>query len=314
MAPASADLDDVRIVLTGPTGWIGSAMLDHLARALGPGWREKVTLFGSSARMLRAPDGRELSMRALEEIGPADVEGAAVVHLAYLTKEKAGLLGERRFTDTNLAIDDLVLNALAPARPRGVFVASSGAASLAARGVDRHPYGLTKLRQEDRFLEWGARADVPVLAGRIFNIAGPYMNKIESYALGSFISQAEQTGTIRIEARIPVFRSNLHVDDLCGLVLGSLRSRVGRPQAIDLCGSEIVEMEDVARIVADQFAGEINVVRDEVDCTRASVYLGDFTHTKVLGMELGQRFAPFAQQVADTCRWLGSKGRSTRFT
>jgi len=292
------------VVITGPTGWIGSAFLALLAARLGPGWQRRVTLFASSAREHIAPDGSTVSLRGLDTLCPADVEGAIVVHLAYLTKEKAELLGERRFTDTNLAIDDHLLAALAGATPKAVFVASSGAAALAERGVDRHPYGMCKLRQEDRFLTWGARAGVPVLAGRIFNIAGPYINKVDSYAIGSFISQALTRGRIQIDAPLPVFRSFLHVHDLCTLVLNALDQQVGRPSAFDLCGAEVLEMSDVAQVVAAQIGGAIEVVRAPVDLGRASAYLGDFTQTKILGMALEHRFAPFSAQIGDTLGWL----------
>lgn len=300
----SAEASTTPVVITGPTGWIGSAFLALLAAQLGPDWQRRVTLFASSARAHHAPDGSSVSLRALDTLRPADIEGAIVVHLAYLTKEKAELLGERRFTDTNLAIDDQLLAALEGARPKAVFVASSGAAALAARGVDRHPYGMCKLRQEDRFLAWGARTGVPVLAGRIFNIAGPYINKIESYAIGSFLSQALTQGRIRIDAPMPVFRSFLHVNDLCTLILSALDQGVGRPSAFDLCGAEVLEMADVAQVVAARIGGGVEVTRGPVDLTRSSAYLGDFTQTKMLGMALGHRFAAFDVQIGDTLVWL----------
>lgn len=291
------------IVITGPTGWIGTAMLAYLARNY-DAWPDQVSLFGSSARSVEAIDGTVLPMRALEALTSADLDGAIVVHLAYLTKEKVDLLGERRFTDTNLSIDDLVLSALAGARPRSVFVASSGAAMLAAAGRDRHPYGLSKLRQEDRFRAWAASSGTPLIAGRIFNLAGPYINKVESYAIGSFVGQAKRAGSIRIDAAKPVFRSYLHVDDLCALIVGAGQAGIGRAKPIDFCGAETVEMSDTALAVAHQLGGDIVIARGPVDWSEPSAYLGDFTNTKVLAMELDIALAPFSSQVADTVRWI----------
>lgn len=302
-----------RIVITGATGWIGTALLAHLAQRFGSRWAESVALFGSSARTIEAPDGSKLAIRLLGDLAARDVDDAIVIHLAYLTKEKVVSLGERLFTDTNLAIDDRLLNALERGRPRAVFVASSGAAKLAAEGKDRHPYGLCKLRQEDRLLGWGAATGTPVIAGRIFNLAGPYINKVASYAIGSFALQARQTGKIRIDARVPVFRSFLHVDDLCALIVDAALRGVHRYRAIDLCGAEALEMSDIAdAVIRHSGIAQVEVVRDGIDWSKPSLYLGDPTHTKVLAMEVGRKFKTFDQQVVDTLAWLCERLASIR--
>jgi nucleoside-diphosphate-sugar epimerase len=274
-----------------------------------------VTAFASSARTRQLADGGILAVRDLASITPADVDGAHVIHLAYLTKEKAELLGERAFTDTNLAIDDLLFAALQQSTPASLFVASSGAASLAAKGVDIHPYGMAKMRQEARFLEWSAKAGIPVLAGRIFNIAGPYINKVKAYAVSNFALQARETGEIVIEAAIPVFRSYLHVKDLCELVIKAGSSRIGRFCPIDLCGAEAVEMEDLAAIVARVVGMAGMVRRGPLDLGRSSSYLGEFADTKVLAMQLGYNLLGLEQQVIDTVAWMASnEDRNVRST
>ncbi|WP_338467467.1 NAD(P)-dependent oxidoreductase [Novosphingobium sp. ZN18A2] len=293
-----------RYVLTGPSGWIGRSMLDVLSRRLGESPGDQVVAFGSSARSVSLRDGRTIRVRALNSIGPADVEGAHLVHLAYLTKEKAGQRGERYFTDTNLSIDDAVLGAMEKARPASVFVSSSGGAAIAASGKDPNAYGIAKLRQEARFLEAAERLQVPTMVGRIYNLAGPNINKIESYAISNFIDQALRGQRIRIEATVPVFRSFLHVLDLCELVLAAAEMRRGCANTIDFCGARVVEMADLAESVADAVGGDIAIDRDTIDFTRPSVYLGNFVQTRLLAMELGVALAPLERQVRDSIEWL----------
>ena len=297
--PASA-----RFVLTGPSGWIGQAMLAHLAKRLETPLAGRVTLFGSSARMMETPSGEHLPVRALDEIAAEDVKGAHVIHLAYLTKDKVDLLGERAFTNTNLAIDDALLATLHQANPASLFIASSGAAALAQSGADLHPYGLAKLRQEARFLEWGAKAGVPVLAGRIFNIAGPYMNKLPAYALSNFALQAIEQGKIAITATTRVTRSFLHVDDLCALVVNAGLTGLGQPHPVDLCGGEVVEMADIAKAVAAGLGANIRITRPPVDQAILNAYLGNFNHTRPIARELNINLRPLSEQVRDTLAWI----------
>jgi nucleoside-diphosphate-sugar epimerase len=300
----SPPLPSRRYIVTGPSGWIGRTLLAHLERTLGDRVDAQVTAFASGARYQCLPSGAKIAVRPLETISPADVDGAHVVHLAYLTKEKAEQLGERRFTEGNLAIDDAVLGAIAGAAPASVFVASSGAAALAARGQDLHPYGLAKLRQEARFLDAAARAGIPTIAGRIFNLAGPNINKVSSYAISNFVQQACERGRIRIEATIPVFRSFLHVGDLCELIDAAGKGGIGRTAPVDLCGGQMVEMAELAYAVAHAVDDDVVIDRGRVDCSRPSVYVGDYSQTKSLAMGLGIELVSLRKQILDTVEWL----------
>jgi nucleoside-diphosphate-sugar epimerase len=223
-----------RFVITGPTGWIGSALLALLHRegdpdALAEG--ESVALFGSRERTIQVSDGPELPVRLLADLTAEDVGGAHVVHLAYLTKDKLNHLTEEEFRRGNTAIDDAVIDAANEMLPASIFVASSGAARQAEAGRDTNPYGLTKLEQEARFLAFARSNGVPVLCGRIFNLAGPHINKLGDYAVSNFVVQALDTRCIRIEANQLVFRSILHVEDLCRMIVRAARQLVseGRP-------------------------------------------------------------------------------------
>lgn len=277
-------------------------MLGRIAWALGGQLDGRVTAFASAARMMTLPSGESLDIRALETINPNDVAGAHVIHLAYLTKEKADPHDAGAFDAANEAIDAALLGAIQRAAPASLFVASSGAAALALGGDD-HPYGQAKLRQERRFLTWSAASHVPTIAGRIFALSGPYINKLRSYALSDFALQARETGEIRVTASVPIFRSYLHVEDLCDLVIGAARLGIGRSEPIDLCGAEVVEIGDLARLVA---GNDLPIRRGPVDFARSSAYLGDPTQAKVLAMELACTLRPLTVQVSDTVAWLAA--------
>jgi nucleoside-diphosphate-sugar epimerase len=267
-----------------------------------------VALFGSRDGTIEVP-GTDimLPIRALSSIRPDDVAGAHLVHLAYLTKDKVETVGEAAFRKTNSAIDEAVLAAISVATPASLFVASSGAASLAENGADRHPYGLAKLEQEARFLDWGKVSGTPVLSGRIFNLAGPYINKLTAYAVSDFAQQALAEKRIQIRATQPLFRSMLHVDDLCRLILRAARSAIGYSRPIDFCGWEVLEMQDIAALVAAAVNDAVAIDRPSLNFDTKSAYLGRPEDTLALAMRLGLGLRGAQVQVSDTVRWMRSE-------
>ena len=308
---AQAQLSDRKFVLTGPSGWIGRALLAKLNGQVasdGGCGRARIALFGSRSAVIESECGVEQSIAPLESISAKDVDDAHVIHLAYLTKDKVEALGEAEFRKMNTAIDTALLSALNEAKPASIFVASSGAAGLAEAGLDPNPYGFTKLEQEERFLSFGKTRGVPVLCGRVFNIAGPYINKLAAYAISNFAVQAMQGGPIRISAPSPVFRSFLHVGDLCDVILQSSAELSGRSSAIDICGAEVLEMQQLAQLVVDCFDKRIEIERPMLDYSCYSSYLGRSEETISLAMSLGVQLQGVREQVIDTVRWLGQSG------
>lgn len=297
-----------RFVITGPSGWIGQAVLAQLAEELGDRFAQDVLAFGSHARHLDVPGTSGLVIRALADMTGADLADAHLIHLAYLTREKSEQLGEAGFTAQNIAIDDCVLDAARSGKPCSIFVASSGAAAKATTDPSLNPYGLCKLRQEQRFLALGEELGVPVLVGRVFNIAGPYINKQQSYAVSNMLHQAQQGGVISISADVPVYRSFLHVGDLSQIILASSRLRHGWSVPVDLCGAEVLEMADIAAHAASTVGGTIRIERPAINGSGSSSYLGDFTDTRSLALKLGVSIRPFSLQLEDTWRWIRVPG------
>ena len=82
---------------------------------------------------------------------------------------------------------------------RYVFVASSGAASEHILENLRHPgkklYGELKFNAENRFL---GISTAKVLIGRIWSISGNQIQEPLKYAIGNFIHQAVNNGSIKL--------------------------------------------------------------------------------------------------------------------
>ena len=300
-----------RYVVIGPSGWIGRVVLHWIANQMGEKWRDQTLCFGSSTRDVAGPDGRLMNVLALSELAHADLSGAIVFHLAYLTKDKTSGLSDTDFFGANLSIDEAVLDAVEASQPRGIFVASSGAARDAQTGEGRNLYGITKLLQEDRFLSHAQQTGLQTLVGRIFNIAGAHINKFDLYAISSFAQQGLTKGHIEVSATIPVFRSFLGATDMVEIIIAELLTGAPRLSRIDLCGAELLEMGQIASVVGQevsQWNGKqpVTISRPAIDFTRSSSYFGDARPVLELSLRHGIALKSFQEQTRETVEYVAT--------
>jgi nucleoside-diphosphate-sugar epimerase len=310
--PIAARLRDSgrRVLVTGASGWLGQAALEMLAYSLGPRWSERVACFGSAARTLRLRDGLELTQRPLAEMASLPRQPSILMHFAYLTREKVAGMPPDDYVATNRAISRLTVEAAARVGVDRVFLTSSGAVYAAmAAPTSTDPsllYGRLKREDEELFAHFAAQAaDRRVMTARLFNLSGPYINKLGSYALASFIEQARRGSTIEIRAAHPVIRSYTSAENLLGVAFGGLLAEGGEPYlCFDTAGEREVEVQELADAVRDTINPEAMVQRASFSPAGADRYVGDGHVYHALAARHGVELHDLARQVADTAEYL----------
>lgn len=294
-----------RIVITGAGGWLGLATLELLHHCLGADFAARVVCFGSSSRELRLMDGTAVAQRPLTEIPALPAAPTLVLHLAFLTKDRAEAMPEPEYRASNAGLSRLVLDALDQIGTQGVFVASSGAAAY-ADDAQADPalrlYGELKGRDEDDFAAWAQARGKRAIITRIFNISGPHMNKQDSYALGSFIRAALNGGPIEVRAPHRVVRGYVAIRQLMSLVFALLLKDAPDVARFDSGGAPM-ELEEVATTVADGFGG-IAVHRAPITSDKANVYVGDGDAYAGLLRQESISDVSFREQVIETVRFF----------
>ncbi len=296
---------EARIVIAGAGGWIGLATLDLLKAAIGDRWRDRVHCFGSAARTLTLRDGESIEQSALADLSALAPAPTILLHLAFLTKERAETLDEATYRAANRSIDSSILAALDPIGVKAILVASSGAAVRADDPAASHAmrlYGSLKRDQERTFADWATRTNRRAVIARLFNLSGPYINKQHSYALSAFILDALAGGPIRVHAPHRVVRSYVAIRELMSLAFAMLLDERAAVVRFD-SGGEAMEMQAIAEAVAGQF-GDLAVDRPAIDPERFDDYRGDSQTYSQLLAEHRIVPMPFARQLAETVDYL----------
>jgi UDP-glucuronate decarboxylase len=294
---------DARVVVLGATGWLGMVALEQLETALGSTFGRRVSAWASRARVERLRSGREVEVCDFGDLSPRDVDGALVLHFAFLTRDRVTSLGVDEFLRANLVITHRVLSLLASGHPTGLVYASSGAVYGVTGGltadVTSNPYGAAKRLDELAFRaacrDVGASCVIP----RVFSVTGPYMTKQEHYVLGDLILQASRSDRLWLRARRPVYRSYVAVADLLSVCVASALD--GENDLVFDSGGDVVEVGELAELVRDVVGHPDMAIEREWDPTaEPDRYVAEPSAMEGLARRFGVSRRPLPDQVRET--------------
>lgn len=295
---------DRRIVMTGAGGWLGLATLELLSDALGPDLEDRVTCYGASRKTLTLLDGRHVEQYPLGDIAHLPPSPSIVLHLAFLTKDRAETMDEADYTRANRALTRQLLDMLDGIDARAVFVASSGAARFAddpARAPAMRLYGALKRADEEALGDWAETRSRRAVIARLFNIAGPHINKVQSYALSALILDALAGGPVRVRAPHRVVRGYVAIRELMSLVFALLLDEGSAVVRFDT-GGKAMELAEVAAVVAEEYGSTVD--RPAPQIANEDIYLGNPQLYDRLLVEHGIEPVSFRDQVRETGDYL----------
>jgi nucleoside-diphosphate-sugar epimerase len=312
---------DLGVVVTGTGGWLGQAAVEMLAGAFGESAGERLALFSSSDRSHRLRSGDILPCRRLASIAELPRRPWLFFHFAYVTRDRLGEFGLTEYVRLNRAIAGDVLAAARRVGAAGLFVPSSGAVYRRNRelesSLEANPYGLLKLEDERAFAELarelGCRAVIP----RVFNLSGPFINKLGSYALSSLLLAAQHGRPLVIRATHRVVRSYIHVADLISLALALLLGSGHEPIArFDTVGERAVEIAELADSILAALGTELPIERPPLDTDRGTddIYVGEGGAMRSLLLRHRIDLLPLDAQIRDTALYLASLAGTKEIT
>jgi len=295
------------VIVTGAGGWLGRAALDMLAAALGSeAFYRQVTAYAARARPIVLASGQLVAARDFADLADSTAAQPLVLHFAFLTREHAGRLKLADYAAANRAITGAMLACLQRNGAAGLLLPSSGAAR--DNDMTRNPYGALKCEDEAAFAATAASLGFPAAIIRVFNLAGPYINKLDTYALACIIADLRAGGPVRLRAAHPVWRSYTHVADVLNVGLGLIQ-RGARLPVFDTAGEIPVEITDLAMRAAAVLGIPAVIERPEWQAGAADRYLGDFAGYQQAAALAGVTLQTLDQQIRDTAAYLAGLER-----
>lgn len=301
-----------RVVITGASGWLGQATISYLGSVFGKTLSKRVYCFGSSAKVLTV-DGYELEQKPIRDLLDFSLDANTLLcHFAFLTKDLACGMSAQEYINQNHEIRETVLSAIKQGDLSGVCVPSSGAVYDALmkknRDLDANLYGQIKLDDEKIFSEAAVSGGWTFVCPRIFNLSGPFINKLSTYALSSFINDCLLGRPLEIKSTIPVLRSYLFIGDLLNIIFGVLLKAPSELHVgFDTAGDRTVELSDLAELVINRCESNVRILRPIIDRTRENRYVGSPELQTVLQRRFGLSSITLPLQVDMTAAYMRIK-------
>lgn len=243
-------------IIIGANGWLGTAARHLVAR-----WPQlsKPIIFGSGKTKRQEENVTIYPLSSFGDIlADFPIQNEYIIlNFAYLTKDKVSTISDEDYAKAAKSINDNVASLIQSVKPLAFLFISSGAASMVEKGLatshDLLIYGQQKMEDEAFFGAVCLHDNVKYLSPRLFNIGGPFINKLDAYVLSNFILQSLSQGQILIKANRPIYRSYCHVFDLLNLLFSEMISpqKTNITPAFEVGGNAPVEMADLAQIVAN---------------------------------------------------------------
>ena len=294
-----------RLAITGATGWLGATLAYMAIKAGLTPENGRLRLFGSVERTATVHGGRSVRIERLEGAEPLREDDWTIAHFAGLGKEKTeGVTPDRFLADSDLIMDQALTLANGVRRPKMIFTSSGavyGPTGLVGH-ADENPYGYAKRIHEHRVIEWCAERGGALVLPRVFNVGGPFGNKIERYALSSIVRALLQGQPVTLASARPVFRSYVHVEELMAVLFNLLaRADSSGATPFDTCGREIVELGVLAEMAGNILLGnEYSAQRSYDPELDPDWYVGNPRRYQTALEACGLSSVPLSLIIADT--------------
>lgn len=246
-----------RILVLGGTGWFGRtalAMLKHLD--------VKTHIVASSPREFFVDEVR-LFAKSWDLTEVARFEPDVVLDFAYLTANKAELIGLDRYLRVNRQLSEKFFSAVSLASVRRVLTVSSGASVRLPGGMQGQmaprAYAFGKQTTEAELAKISVAKDISVGIARAWSVSGGHIQCPRDYALSGMILDGLERGLITVHSNHLVYRRYSAVEDLLALAM-HLSESTGFSQVDS--GGRLVELEELAELVSDAISGSKVVVKD----------------------------------------------------
>lgn len=249
-------------IIFGATGWLGRATLAYLNDKYPD---SKLTLISSEKKIFTYKEKKYevFDINYLDSLKNNSYD--YFFNFAFLTGNDASKYKEKEFNAITDKIINSSVNFMHNNKVNKTLLTSSGAVYWV--GTEKEtPYAKQKLNQENKIISICDKTETELSIARIFALIANHYQTNYDYAFSSFIKQAKNNKSIKINSKVRVVRSYLFFDLLLDYFF-----EVGN-NVFDAWNFNI-DIYDLASVVASIYNSKIEVDEDYIQSTKNDEYI-----------------------------------------
>jgi nucleoside-diphosphate-sugar epimerase len=298
---------DYKFIITGASGWLGRFLLEILYSCFGQKLADNVFAISNSTSKITLNSGDQIPAYQYDHKF-FDKHKYILCHFAFLTRDKILTMSDGEYIRQNQAIRDNVAKIINYTNPVSMLYSSSGA----LYNKD-DLYGRLKLEDEIYFKELSAQMGYKIIIPRIFNLAGPYINKHNLYAISDFIIQLVKNNQISINANFPVIRSYIHILDLFKICLNFILDEHKNCLTFDTSNQKEIELSELATTIINLINPGGAIIRPSYNIDLpANRYAGNIQIQQELCQKYGIILSDYQSMILDTFHYLKNHSNELR--
>ena len=289
-------------IIYGANSWLGKATIDYLLTNLKID-NTNIIAISSSVKKLALRDNKSHDCYTITDILNKHYTDVIFFNYAFALKEQIGTLGNKKFIETNLQIRENAEKLIRHLQPLTIIYSSSGAAQNPDQ--DQNPYGYLKREDEVFYRKLAQELGCKLLIPRIYNLAGPYINKLDVYALGNFIKQSLQNNKIKINAESEVIRDYIHVFDLVEIIVKwASDDNSEKFFTFDTGINNNLELKELAQLIKNITNNKTSINRASNPKLHANIYVGNIKNQETLTSRYKIKLKNIEKCIEDTYDYL----------
>lgn len=295
--------DDIRLVVNGASGWLGSNISETLHSLHGASLGKNILLTASSNTLLRLRNEASVPVykwtrELLEEFSPTHI-----VQLAFKTRDHVKNLPLAKYLHINREIISSGKWMISLPSVKGFMHTSSGAVcDTNAGNFELNPYGYLKRLEELEFETSCIDFDTNYLGVRVWSTSGAYIKTGGLLAIEDLVTQALTGSVISLVSDSRTYRTYADANEiLIASLIGLLTGRTGLYNS----GGYEIEIGDLASIISG-LAPETDhkIIRPKYSLEMEDRFCSEGPSIEGVLLELGLTFSNIPCQVSQTMEYI----------
>ena len=297
-------MNNLKIAITGASGWVGKNLLDALSRKINKeNFRKNVFMYGSKSRNLSInAQLNNIKIRNINELvkDASNNNFNLIFHCAFIVREHVKSLGINKYVALNRQISEVVLRAIKENKSSKLLLFSSGAASMhkdfaTTKTLETDPYGALKRDEELLFSDY---IDTQIM--RIYALSGRYFRNPDKFAMSNLLLQAKSKSKINLFSDRTIIRGYINAKDLSEISIGIVQNKeIFQKQKIIDAVSDEISLQNLANIISRKF-NNIPIIHNIDENLQAEVYSSSPKYLRLISKKIGYDLMSIDQQIADT--------------